>query len=48
MEGEEGDTGNSYASGDKEDLQLPLWHVDVVKCGADWKTVILCMMAGVT
>ena len=24
LEGEEGDTGNSYASGDKEDLQLPL------------------------
>ena len=24
LEGEEGDTGNSYASGDKENLELPL------------------------
>mgnify|MGYP007019921086 FL=1 len=23
LEGEEGDTGNSYVSGDKEDIELP-------------------------
>lgn len=47
LEGEEGDTGNSYASGDKTDLQLPksqqLLMEIVAKTG---KPVILCMMAG--
>ncbi len=47
LEGEEGDTGNSYASGDKIDLQLPKVQRElleaVVSCG---KPTILCMMAG--
>lgn len=47
LEGEEGDTGNSYASGDKETLQLPEVQVQlmqsIAKCG---KPVILCLMAG--
>lgn len=47
LEGEEGDTGNSYASGDKKDLQLPpsqrkLLEV-VAKTGVPF---IVCMMAG--
>ena len=47
LEGEEGDAGNSYASGDKGDLLLPesqraLMEV-VAECG---KPVILCLMAG--
>lgn len=47
LEGEEGDTGNSYASGDKMDLQLPevqreLLEV-VTKTG---KPVIVCVMTG--
>lgn len=47
LEGEEGDTGNSYASGDKEDLQLPKVQRElleaVVKTG---KPVVLCVMTG--
>ncbi len=47
LEGEEGDTGNSYASGDKEDLQLPATQrrlmETVAKAG---KPVVLCLMAG--
>lgn len=47
LEGEEGDTGNSYASGDKADLQLPApqrWLMDAV---LDVGTpVIVCLMAG--
>lgn len=47
LEGEEGDTGNSYASGDKEDLSLPQVQIElleaVVKVG---KPVVLCMMTG--
>lgn len=47
LEGEEGDTGNSYASGDKQDLQLPEVQRElleaVVKTG---KPIILCMMTG--
>ena len=47
LEGEEGDTGNSYASGDKKDLMLPPCQVRlleaVLKTG---KPVIVCMMAG--
>ena len=47
LEGEEGDTGNSYASGDKKDLMLPPCQqrlLDaVLKVG---KPVIVCMMAG--
>ncbi len=47
LEGEEGDTGNSYASGDKADLNLPQCQRDlmeaVLKVG---KPVIVCLMAG--
>ena len=47
LEGEEGDTGNSYASGDKEDLRLPKPQrklMDAVL--AVGKPVVLCLMAG--
>lgn len=47
LEGEQGDTGNSYASGDKKDLLLPesqrILLEAATACG---KPVILCMMAG--
>ena len=47
LEGEEGDTGNSYASGDKIDLLLPesqrLLIEEVAKVG---KPVIFCNMTG--
>lgn len=47
LEGEEGDEGNNYASGDKKDLQLPegqrILLEAVVKTG---KPVILCLSAG--
>ena len=47
LEGEEGDTGNSYASGDKEDLQLPESQRELLEavCGCG-KPVILCMLTG--
>lgn len=47
LEGEEGDTGNSYASGDKEDLLLPEPQrklMDAVL--AVGKPVVVCLMAG--
>lgn len=47
MEGEEGDTGNADASGDKKSLLLPACQRKlaeaVMNCG---KPVILCLMAG--
>ncbi len=47
LEGEEGDEGNNYASGDKADLQLPegqrILLEAIVKTG---KPVILCLSAG--
>ena len=47
LEGEEGDTGNSYASGDKEDLQLPLCQRRLMEAVAKTgKPVVLCMLAG--
>lgn len=47
MEGEEGDTGNSYASGDKEDLLLPKVQRDLMEAvAAAGKPVVLCMMSG--
>ena len=47
LEGEEGDTGNSYASGDKEDLFLPLSQRKLMEAVASvGKPVILCMMSG--
>lgn len=47
LEGEEGDTGNSYASGDKTDLLLPESQRLLMETVAETKTpVVLCMMAG--
>lgn len=47
LEGEEGDTGNSYASGDKLDLQVPKVQQELMQAMAETgKPVILCMMAG--
>lgn len=47
LEGEEGDEGNAYASGDKEDIQLPKVQrellEEVVKTG---RPVILCVSSG--
>lgn len=47
LEGEEGDTGNSYASGDKTDLLLPKVQRDLMEAMAETgKPVVLCLMAG--
>ncbi|MBO5524743.1 MAG: glycoside hydrolase family 3 C-terminal domain-containing protein [Roseburia sp.] len=47
LEGEEGDTGNSYASGDKTDLLLPEPQRLLMEAVAETGTpVVLCMMAG--
>lgn len=47
LEGEEGDTGNSYASGDKTDLKLPESQLMLMEVVAQTgKPVILCMMSG--
>ncbi len=51
LEGEEGDTGNSAASGDKTDLSLPQSQqalLNAVACQAkeDGKKTVLCLMAG--
>lgn len=47
LEGEEGDTGNSYASGDKENLKLPEVQQELMAAMAEsGKPVILCLMAG--
>lgn len=47
LEGEEGDTGNSYASGDKMDLQLPQVQRDLMEAVKETgKPVVLCLMAG--
>lgn len=47
LEGEEGDTGNSYASGDKTDLQLPQSQRDLMAAVfAVGKPTIVCLMAG--
>ena len=47
LEGEEGDTGNEYDSGDKQDLQLPLVQrellEEITRIG---KPVILCVSSG--
>lgn len=47
LEGEQGDTGNDDASGDKKDLSFPELQQElmeaVIACG---KPVILCLMAG--
>lgn len=47
LEGEEGDTGNDYASGDKQDLMLPEAQRKLMQAiTAVGKPVILCLMAG--
>ncbi len=47
LEGEEGDTGNSYASGDKTDLELPACQRKLIEAVASvGKPVIFCMMTG--
>lgn len=47
LEGEEGDTSNSYASGDKIDLQLPQVQRDLMEAVKETgKPVVLCLMAG--
>lgn len=47
LEGEEGDTGNSYASGDKMELQLPKVQCELMEAVAKYhKPVVLCLMAG--
>ncbi|MCC8106799.1 MAG: glycoside hydrolase family 3 C-terminal domain-containing protein [Clostridiales bacterium] len=47
LEGEEGDTGNSDASGDKMDLLLPKVQRDLMEMvAASGKPAILCLMAG--
>ena len=47
LEGEEGDTGNSYASGDKEDLLLPKVQRELLEAVIQTgKPVIVCNMTG--
>ncbi len=47
LEGEEGDTGNSYASGDKVDLSLPKVQEQLLRKVVEvGKPTILCLMAG--
>lgn len=47
LEGEQGDTGNSDASGDKQDLLLPKVQRDLMEAMArSGKPVIFCMMSG--
>lgn len=47
LEGEEGDTGNSYASGDKLSLLLPEPQRELMQAIADTKKpVVFCLMAG--
>ncbi|MBQ4176192.1 MAG: glycoside hydrolase family 3 C-terminal domain-containing protein [Lachnospiraceae bacterium] len=51
LEGEEGDTGNSAASGDKADLSLPksqeaLLHAVAQASRENGKKTVLCLMAG--
>ena len=47
LEGEEGDTGNSYASGDKKDLNLPQSQRKLIEAVLNTgKPVIVCMMSG--
>lgn len=47
LEGEEGDTGNAYASGDKKDLQLPEAQRKLLETVVQTKVpFVLCVMAG--
>lgn len=47
LEGEEGDAGNEYASGDKKDLKLPGLQQDLLEAvAAVGKPVVLVLLAG--
>lgn len=47
LEGEEGDTGNAYAGGDKPDLELPGLQSEVLKAAYDsGKPVVLVLLSG--
>lgn len=47
LEGEEGDTGNEFASGDKPDLNLPGFQEEVLKIVADsGKPAVLVLLSG--
>ena len=47
LEGEEGDTGNQYSSGDKKDLKLPPSQIKLLETVAATKVpFIVCMTAG--
>lgn len=47
LEGEQGDTGNSYAAGDKPDLSLPASQIELMEAVlAVGKPVIVCLMTG--
>lgn len=47
LEGEQGDTGNSYAAGDKPDLALPQCQIDLMEAVfAVGKPVVVCLMTG--
>jgi len=47
IEGEEGDEGNAYASGDKETLALPVVQQELLKAITETGTpVVLCMVTG--
>ena len=47
LEGEEGDTGNAYASGDKRDLKLPESQIKLLEAVAETKVpFVVCMMSG--
>lgn len=47
LEGEEGDDGNSYFSGDKEDLELPKCQKELLeKVLAVGKPTVLCLLSG--
>ena len=47
LEGEEGDEGNHYASGDKDSLELPETQRHLMEAVASTgKPVVLCLMAG--
>ena len=47
LEGEEGDTGNAYSSGDKKDLKLPPSQIKLLETLIETKVpLIVCVMAG--
>ena len=47
LEGEEGDTGNAYSSGDKKDLNLPPSQIKLLETVIETgKPFVVCVMAG--